>query len=94
MRRVTTCCTGGFRAGSRFPAFRKVIPADFSTAAFPLLAAALAGDGVVIRNLDFTDAQGDKKVFSYFEQMGAKIGHGAELTVGPTAAVSGDARST
>ena len=38
----------------------------------------------MIRNLDFTDAQGDKKVFSYFEQMGAKIGHGAELTVGPT----------
>ena len=70
--------------GQSIPAFRKVIPADFSTAAFPLLAAALAGDGVVIRNLDFTDAQGDKKVFSYFEQMGAKIGHGAELTVGPT----------
>ena len=43
--------------GQHIPAFRRVIPADFSTAAFPLVAAALAGDGVEIRNLDFSDAQ-------------------------------------
>lgn len=72
--------------GQSIPPFHKVIPADFSTAAFPLLAAALAGDGVAIRNLDFTDAQGDKKVFSYFEQMGAKLEHGAELMVAPARA--------
>lgn len=70
--------------GQKIPAFRRVIPADFSTAAFPLCAAALCGDGVVIRNLDFSDAQGDKKVFSYLEQMGAKIEHGTELAVLPT----------
>lgn len=70
--------------GQKIPAFRRVIPADFSTAAFPLCAAALCGDGVVIRNLDFSDAQGDKKVFSYLERMGAKIEHGAELAVLPT----------
>ena len=51
---------------------------------FPLCAAALCGDGVVIRNLDFSDAQGDKKVFSCLERMGAKIEHGTELTVLPT----------
>ncbi len=70
--------------GQKIPAFRRVIPADFSTAAFPLCAAALCGDGVVIRNLDFSDAQGDKKVFSCLERMGAKIEHGTELTVLPT----------
>lgn len=70
--------------GQSIPAFRRVIPADFSTAAFPLCAGALAGDGVVIRNLDFSDAQGDKKVFAYLERMGATIEHGAELTVKPT----------
>ncbi len=70
--------------GQSIPAFERVIPADFSTAAFPLCAAALAGDGVVIRNLDFSDAQGDKKVFSYLEQMGANIEYGAELKVKTT----------
>ncbi|MDR0931639.1 MAG: 3-phosphoshikimate 1-carboxyvinyltransferase [Victivallales bacterium] len=69
--------------GQTFPPFRKVIPADFSTAAFPLCAAAIAGDEVTIRNLDFSDAQGDKKVFDFFEQMGAKIVHGTELTIAP-----------
>lgn len=56
-----------------FPAFDKVIPADFSTACFPLAAAALCGGTVEILNLDFTDAQGDKKVFDFYEKMGAKI---------------------
>lgn len=56
-----------------FPAFDKVIPADFSTACFPLAAAALCGGTVDILNLDFTDAQGDKKVFDFYEKMGAKI---------------------
>ena len=70
--------------GQSIPAFRRVIPADFSTAAFPLIAAALAGDGVTIRNLDFSDAQGDKKVFRYLEEMGAKVEYGAELTVHAT----------
>ncbi len=67
--------------GQRISAFDRVIPADFSTAAFPLVAAALAGDGVTIRNLDFNDAQGDKAVFGLLEKMGAKLIRAEELSV-------------
>ena len=59
--------------GQSFPAFDKVIPADFSTACFALAAGALCGNGVDILNLDFSDAQGDKKVFDFYEEMGAVI---------------------
>ena len=39
----------------------------------------IAGNGVGIRNLDFNDVQGDKKVFSYLEEMGAKLEYTPEL---------------
>ena len=54
----------------RYRAFNAVIPADFSTAAFPLVAGAIAGNGVEIANLDFSDVQGDKAVFDMIAQMG------------------------
>ena len=69
--------------GQKYHPFERVIPADFSTAAFPLVAAAVAGEGVEIRNLDFDDAQGDKQVFALLEEMGAKIRRGGELFVEP-----------
>ena len=75
--------------GQHIPAFRRVIPADFSTAAFPLVAAALAGDGVEIRNLDFSDAQGDKHVFRLLEEMGAVIERGGQLRVLPGGRLAG-----
>ncbi len=61
-------------------AFDVTIPADFSTAAFPLGAAALVGDGVDILNLDFQDVQGDKAVFDMFEAMGAKVERREKVT--------------
>ncbi|MBE6362309.1 MAG: 3-phosphoshikimate 1-carboxyvinyltransferase [Lentisphaerae bacterium] len=57
----------------KFPAFDRVIPADFSTACFALAAGALCGGKVDILNLDFNDAQGDKKVFDFYAQMGCEI---------------------
>lgn len=62
--------------GQHYPPFAWTIPADFSTAAFPLGAAVLAGGEIEIRNLDFNDLQGDKAVFDFFEQMGAAIKRG------------------
>ena len=59
-----------------YNAFEYNIPADFSTATFPLLATAITQGECVIENLDFSDAQGDKEVFSIFEKMGVKIEHG------------------
>lgn len=61
------------RGGQKYSAFDSVIPADFSTAAFPLVGAALTGGKVLIKNLDFSDRQGDKACFDYLERMGATI---------------------
>ncbi|HQC52985.1 MAG TPA: 3-phosphoshikimate 1-carboxyvinyltransferase [Lentisphaeria bacterium] len=57
----------------RYQAFSATIPADFSTAAFPLAAGLLAGDGVTMRNLDFDDVQGDKVIFDFAAEMGASM---------------------
>ena len=57
----------------RYQPFTRVIPADFSTAAFPLGAGVIAGEEVRIANLDFDDLQGDKKVFEYVRQMNGDI---------------------
>ena len=56
-----------------YAAFDRVIPADFSTAAFPLGAGLVAGKEVRIANLDFDDLQGDKRVFDYARQMNGDI---------------------
>ena len=69
--------------GQKIAAFEKTIAADFSTAAFPLIAGMIAGNGVDILNLDFNDPQGDKKVFDAVEKMGAKLRRGKELHVLP-----------
>ena len=57
----------------QYSPFSVRIPVDFSTASFPLVAAALTGGDVQIPNLDFTDAQGDKMIFDYMRDMGVKI---------------------
>ncbi len=67
----------------KYPSFECVIPADFSTATFPLAAAAVTGSALEIRNLDFSDPQGDKAVFEFFRKMGMKI-----TTSGNTTSVS------
>jgi 3-phosphoshikimate 1-carboxyvinyltransferase len=66
------------KGGQRYKAFERFIPADFSTATFPLCAAAIAGSNVLIRGLDFSDHQGDKKVFRFIEKMGARIKYTSE----------------
>ncbi len=61
------------KGGQSYSAFTARIPGDFSTAAFPLAAAAVTGGKVEIDNLDFTDTQGDKAVFDYLKKMGASV---------------------
>lgn len=53
--------------------FEYHVPADFSSLSYPLAAAILTGSELQIDNLDFSDLQGDKKVISYFQKMGASI---------------------
>lgn len=80
-------------AAQTLQSFDSVIPADFSTAAFPLGAGIIAGqtDGVVIKNLDFTDAQGDKAVFGMLEKLGAHLQYNSDnsVTVYPGKLTSG-----
>ncbi len=80
LRRLNICCEASpdllhfhVPGKQRCRAFEAVIPADFSTALFPLAAGMIAGDGVEIRNLDFSDVQGDKACFDFFRRMGAEI---------------------
>ena len=54
--------------------FSKRVPADFSSATFFLCAAAILQGQLLLRGLDFTDAQGDKAVVDIFRQMGTTIG--------------------
>ena len=57
----------------KYRSFKKIIPADFSTATFPLAAAAVTKGELSIKNLDFEDKQGDKEVFDYLQKMGMRI---------------------
>jgi 3-phosphoshikimate 1-carboxyvinyltransferase len=59
----------------KYRAFERNVPADFSTATFPLCAAAITKSEILIKGLDFNDHQGDKAVFGYFERMGVKVHH-------------------
>ncbi len=66
------------KGGQKYRSFERSIPADFSTATFPLCAAAITGSEVLISGLDFNDHQGDKEVFGYFEKMGVSLRHSRE----------------
>ncbi|HJX04230.1 MAG TPA: 3-phosphoshikimate 1-carboxyvinyltransferase, partial [Thermoplasmata archaeon] len=48
-------------------------PGDFSSAAFPLVAAAITGGDVSVRNLDFKSPQGDKAIVDILERFGASV---------------------
>ncbi len=61
------------RGNQSYKPFDLPVPADFSSATFFLCAAALFGDGVTLKGLDFTDSQPDKKVVDYLRAMGAEI---------------------
>jgi len=56
-----------------YKAFEQRIPADFSSATFPLVAAAITNSSILLEGLDFNDPQGDKEVFSMLEAMGTHI---------------------
>lgn len=61
------------KGGQAYTPFNWTIPADFSTATFPLVAAAVTGGCIAIKNLDFTDRQGDKEIFKHLERMGVSV---------------------
>lgn len=58
-----------------YRSFERSVPADFSSATFPVCAAAITGSDLLIKGLDFSDHQGDKAIFGYFAGMGMEIRH-------------------
>ena len=59
--------------GQQFQAFIKIVPGDFSSAAFLLGAAVICGQDVHLTGLDITDPQADKELVSILKAMGADI---------------------
>jgi 3-phosphoshikimate 1-carboxyvinyltransferase len=74
------------KGGQRYQPFDLSIPADFSGATFAACAAAMGNTSLTLSGLDFTDPQGDKRVFDVLREMGADVSHGpAGVTVtGPS----------
>ncbi|HON05002.1 MAG TPA: 3-phosphoshikimate 1-carboxyvinyltransferase [Candidatus Ratteibacteria bacterium] len=58
--------------------FKKRIPGDWSSATFPLVAAAITKSEILIKGLDLNDDQGDKKVIDYLRNAGAVINNSPE----------------
>ncbi|MCM8761834.1 MAG: 3-phosphoshikimate 1-carboxyvinyltransferase [Candidatus Omnitrophica bacterium] len=62
------------KGNQRYNAFEKVIPADWSSATFFLVAGAIIKDSdILLKGLDVNDVQGDKMVMEYLKKMGADI---------------------
>lgn len=56
-----------------YQSFTKTIPSDFSSAAFLIGAGVIAGNNLVIKNLDFDDNQADKVLIDILKKMNADI---------------------
>ncbi|MGK7345620.1 MAG: 3-phosphoshikimate 1-carboxyvinyltransferase [Candidatus Nitrospinota bacterium M3_3B_026] len=61
------------RGGQGYRPFEETIPGDFSSATFFACMGAIPGNEVTLLGLDMNDPQGDKAVFGYLEQMGARV---------------------
>lgn len=61
------------RGGTIWSGFRYCAPGDFSSAAFPMVAALVTQGEIEIGNLAFDDPQGDKYLIDLLVQMGASI---------------------
>lgn len=59
--------------GDFYDAFEYTVPSDFSSVAFPIGAALIAGEEVTLVNMDMDDPQGDKKIIETLQKMGADI---------------------
>jgi 3-phosphoshikimate 1-carboxyvinyltransferase len=49
------------------------VPGDFSSCAFPMVAAILTNSEILLNNLNILDSQGDKKIIDILRAMGAQI---------------------
>ena len=59
--------------GGKIKGFEYTVPGDFSTLAYPLVAAILTDSEISIGNINMDDIQGDKKLIPILTAMGASI---------------------
>lgn len=66
---------GGYtiKGSARYAGFTYTPPGDFSSAAFPAVAALITGQEVTLDNLDCSDVQGDRLLFTHLRAMGASV---------------------
>ena len=62
----------GVPADQSYSSFERVVPADWSSAAFFMAAAAISGGELTLEGLDTGDSQGDKAVLGMLESMGCR----------------------
>ena len=60
------------KGGTGYRPYDYVVPADFSSAAFPLVAGALGGE-VTAKGLQMDDPQGDRVIIDILKQVGAQV---------------------
>ena len=86
---MADCENGLFVHGGQHgtsPAAPVCVEGDWSNAAFPLCAGALAGDGVTVTGLRPDSPQGDRKILDYLRAFGAQVTESeAGVTVRPGA---------
>lgn len=73
--------------GATIAPFDFTVPGDFSSAAYPLVAALITGSELTLKGLDLSDEQGDKHLLSILLSMGADMAFNAEeqsITVRPS----------
>ncbi len=61
------------KGGQKYRPFDRIIPADWSSATFFLVAGAMTKSDLFLKGLDVSDVQGDKVVIEYLKKMGADI---------------------
>ena len=77
--------------------FVREIPGDWSSATFPLVAAAITESDVLVKGIDVNDVQGDKKVIDYLKQFGACVNEekqGIRVTKGDLKGLEMDLNAT
>jgi len=76
--------------GNGWPSFNYSVPGDWSTAAFPLIAAIVTRSELLIEGLTPDPCQGDQKILQILESMGAHINFlNDTITVLPNQTVTG-----
>ncbi len=70
------------QGGAEIEGFDYRVPADWSSASYPIAAALITNSELTIEGVDFSDSQGDKELIGLLQEMGAKFHiEGNKLTV-------------